>query len=105
MNKKINQLSTRTAVGTDLALVGDPTTGTSYKTTFAELPLVPYTGATGAVNLGAYDLTVNSLTVGRGLGANINNTVVGSQAGAAFTTAQLTKLETADLVHAMEGRY
>ena len=49
---------------------------------------VPYTGATGPVNLGAYDLTVNSLTVGRGLGDNINNTVVGSQAGAAFTTAQ-----------------
>ncbi len=27
---------------------------------------VPYTGATGAVNLGAYDLTVNGLTVGKG---------------------------------------
>ncbi len=88
MNKKINQLSVRTAVGTDLTLVGDPTTGTSYKTTINSLPLVPYTGATGAVNLGAYDLTVNSITVGRGLGANINNTVVGSQAGASFTTAQ-----------------
>ena len=49
---------------------------------------VPYTGATQAVNLGAYDLTVNSLTVGRGNNAYINNTVLGSQAGAAFTTAQ-----------------
>ena len=49
---------------------------------------VPYTGATGAVNLGAYDLTVYSLTIGRGAGAYINNTVLGSQAGAAFTTAQ-----------------
>jgi len=49
---------------------------------------VPYTGATGAVNLGAYDLTVNSLAVGRGAGAYINNTVLGSQAGGAFTTAQ-----------------
>ncbi len=31
---------------------------------------VPYTGATGAVNLGAYDLTVNSIRVGRGAGSN-----------------------------------
>jgi hypothetical protein len=87
-NKKINALDVRVAVSTDLMLVGDPSTGTAYKSTLSTLPLVPYTGATGAVNLGAYDLTVNSLTVGRGLGATINNTVVGSQAGAAFTTAQ-----------------
>jgi hypothetical protein len=39
---------------------------------------VPYTGATGAVNLGAYDLTVNGLTVGKGTGALLNNTVLGS---------------------------
>ena len=87
MNKKINQLGVRTAVGTDLALVGDPSTGTSYKTTIAELPLVPYTGATGAVNLGAYDLTVNSLTVGKGNGSIAFNTVSGVQAGLSFTTA------------------
>ena len=47
---------------------------------------VPYTGATGAVNLGAYDLTVNSLTVGRGLGGISTNTVLGNIAGTAFTT-------------------
>ena len=88
MNKKINQLGERVAVATDLMLVGDPSTGTSYKSTLDTLPLVPYIGATGAVNLGAYDLTVNSLTVGRGASANINNTVIGSQAGASFTTAQ-----------------
>ena len=87
-NKKINALDVRVAVSTDLMLVGDPSTGTAYKSTLLTLPLVPYTGATSAVNLGAYDLTVNSLTVGRGLGATINNTVLGSQAGAAFTTAQ-----------------
>jgi len=34
------------------------------------------------------DILVNNLTIGRGLGAYINNTVLGSQAGAAFTTAQ-----------------
>ena len=35
---------------------------------------VPYTGATGSVDLGAYDLTVNGLTIGRGQsGAGTNN--------------------------------
>ena len=38
---------------------------------------VPYTGATGAVNLGAYDLTVNGITIGKGGGGNIYNTVNG----------------------------
>ena len=39
---------------------------------------VPYTGATGAVNLGAYDLTVNSIKVGLG-GSNIaSNTALGA---------------------------
>ena len=41
---------------------------------------VPYTGATGAVNLGAYDLTVNGITVGRGGGSNESNTVIGKNA-------------------------
>ena len=42
---------------------------------------IPYTGATGAVDLGAYDLKVNGLTIGRGQngsGTNNNtNTVMG----------------------------
>jgi hypothetical protein len=40
---------------------------------------VPYTGATGAVNLGGYDLTVNGLTVGTGKvnGLSTHNTIVG----------------------------
>ena len=41
---------------------------------------VPYTGATGAVNLGAYDLTVNGLTLGMGGGSVSSNTVIGGQA-------------------------
>jgi uncharacterized coiled-coil protein SlyX len=41
---------------------------------------VPYTGATGAVNLGAYDLTVNGITVGIGGGNDIRNIAVGSGA-------------------------
>jgi hypothetical protein len=38
---------------------------------------VPYTGATGAVNLGAYNLTVNEVTIGKGNGSLAENTVVG----------------------------
>ena len=38
---------------------------------------VPYTGATGAVNLGAYDLTVNGVRVGLGNGARSGNTAIG----------------------------
>ena len=38
---------------------------------------VPYTGATSAVNLGAYDLTVNGLRVGLGNGARSSNTAIG----------------------------
>jgi hypothetical protein len=41
---------------------------------------VPYTGATGAVNLGAYNLTVNGLTVGKGNGSLSDNTAFGSGA-------------------------
>jgi hypothetical protein len=38
---------------------------------------VPYTGATQAVNLGAFDLTVNDVKIGLGGGSQITNTVVG----------------------------
>ncbi len=38
---------------------------------------VPYTGATSAVDLGAYDLTVNGLTIGKGKNNNNTNTAVG----------------------------
>lgn len=47
---------------------------------------VPYTGATGAVNLGAYDLTVNGLIVGLGGGAVSGNTALGASALNANTT-------------------
>ena len=40
---------------------------------------VPYTGATQAVNLGAYDLTVNELTIGKGLNGVANNTALGKR--------------------------
>lgn len=41
---------------------------------------VPYTGATGAVDLGAYDLTVNGISVGRGAGSIATNTAIGEKA-------------------------
>ena len=47
---------------------------------------VPYTGATGAVNLGAFDLTVNGLTIGRGASAISSNTAIGTSSLAANTT-------------------
>jgi len=36
-NKRINQLDTRVPSGTDLVLIGDPTSGYSYKATVADL--------------------------------------------------------------------
>ena len=41
---------------------------------------VPYSGATGAVNLGAYDLTVNGIKVGLGAGNVSSNTAIGLSA-------------------------
>jgi hypothetical protein len=38
---------------------------------------VPYTGATKAVNLGAFDLTVNGITLGIGAGKINSNTTIG----------------------------
>ena len=38
---------------------------------------VPYTGATGTVNLGLFDLTVNQITVGKGNSNVLTNTAVG----------------------------
>jgi hypothetical protein len=65
-NKKINQLDTRTGAAlTDLILIGDPTSGTSFKLTATAfrtlLNNVPYTGATTNVNLGAFNLTATSI--------------------------------------------
>jgi hypothetical protein len=47
---------------------------------------VPYSGATRAVDLGAYDLTVNGLTVGRGAGGLLANSAVGIGTLGANTT-------------------
>jgi len=52
----------------------------TYATTSSLSAYVPYTGATGAVNLGAYDLTVNGINIGLGGGAISTNTRVGNGA-------------------------
>jgi len=58
---------------------------TAYATTSSLSAYVPYTGATGAVNLGAYDLTVNGINIGLGGGAISTNTRVGTNALSANT--------------------
>ena len=60
--------------------------GTTWTSTAPAASGVPYSGATGAVNLGAYDLTVNNLTLGRGRGGLENNTAIGLASLPANTT-------------------
>lgn len=76
-NTSTTQVATTAFVSTALASVGLPAQGGNngkYLTTngstasWAASPGVPYTGATGAVNLGAYNLTVNNIKVGVGGG-------------------------------------
>lgn len=47
---------------------------------------VPYTGAMGSVNLGAFDLTLNGLKIGLGGGAVYTNTTIGDAAMLANTS-------------------
>jgi hypothetical protein len=47
---------------------------------------VPYTGASQAVNLGGYDLTVNGMKVGRGAGNILSNTTLGQSSLISNTT-------------------
>ncbi len=54
--------------------------GTSWNLLALSTSGVPYSGAIGAVNLGAYDLTVNGLTVGHGGGGVSSNTAIGYEA-------------------------
>jgi len=51
--------------------------GTTWSSTTPAASGVPYSGATSAVNLGAYNLTVNSLTIGQGGRSSNNNTAIG----------------------------
>jgi hypothetical protein len=84
--------SLTSSVGSNTASISSLTTSVASNTasitanTLAFNSTVPYTGATGAVNLGAYDLTVNGLTVGRGTGGSSSNTAIGSNALFSNTT-------------------
>ena len=53
--------------------------GSSWNLLPSASSVVPYTLATGPVNLGSYDLTVNNITIGRGTGNISSNTVNGYQ--------------------------
>ena len=60
--------------------------GSSWKLLPSASNAVPYSGASGSVNLGSYDLTVNGITVGRGNGNVSSNTASGYQALYSNTT-------------------
>jgi len=67
--------------------------------------LVPYYGATGAVNLGAYDLTVQGIQIGLGGGAIQGNIRIGSgNLGANTTGQQNTAIGYSVLVSNTTGR-
>ena len=78
-----------TETGTSGQLLTSTGTGTlTWTTPLSTSNFVPYSGATGIVNLGSYDLTVNSLTVGKGSGNQTHNTANGVQSLLRNTTGQ-----------------
>jgi hypothetical protein len=85
---------TAAIAGTDyqapLTLTTTGTGAATFSGTTLNVPTgIPYSGATGAVNLGAYDLTVNGLTVGRGGSGIQYNTAIGLASLAYNTTTGL----------------
>jgi hypothetical protein len=93
----------QSAAGTTALLSGNNSSTVMYLTssgngTVSTAPswvapsFVPYTGATGAVNLGAYDLKVNGMTVGLGNGNGISNTAIGKDALLANTGSSNTAI-------------
>jgi hypothetical protein len=54
--------------------------GSTWKSTAPVASGVPYSGATAAVNLGGYDLTVNGVKLGRGNNSRTNNFAFGTDA-------------------------
>jgi hypothetical protein len=87
----VGSIPYQTAAGTTALLAGNTTSTVKYLAssgngtnstapTWVTPSFVPYTGATAAVDLGAYDLTVNGLTVGRGNTGDGTNTAFGASA-------------------------
>jgi hypothetical protein len=60
--------------------------GTTWSSTAPAALGVPYSGATGAVNLGSYELTANGVAVGRGASSKSNNYAYGYAVLSANTT-------------------
>jgi len=82
-NAYTNRITSLTTIGSGAAtlvsnVLNIPTTSLTG--------FVPYTGATQAVNLGAFNLTVNSISVGKGAGTGPSNTVIGASALSSNTT-------------------
>ena len=78
----------QTAAGTTSFLAGNTTSTAKFLTstgdgttaaapTWTSFNAIPYTGATGAVNLGSYDLKVNGITVGKGGDGTQDITAIG----------------------------
>ena len=77
----VSLLVYNTAVNSDVVKGYYYNSGTSTSPVWLRLTTgasgVPYSGASGAVNLGSYDLTVNDMTIGKGLAAVATNTALG----------------------------
>ena len=103
-------------LGTNGQLLTSSGSGTLTWTT-ATTTLVPFTGANKAVNLGAYDLTVNGITIGTGTVSGtvfpIFNTAVGNSALSINTTGynntalgyQSLKVNTSGFANSSSGVY
>ena len=64
---------------------------------------IPYTGATGAVNLGSYNLTVNEVTIGKGNGSLSENTVVGKGSMSSVTGNNNTSMGSQSMPNLTSG--
>ena len=80
---KANSADVTTSLSTKVDKVTGKELSTNDYTTAEKTKLasaVPYMGATQAVDLGAFDLNVNGITVGKGGGNQSGNTVIGDNA-------------------------
>ena len=76
----VGNAATATKLQATVTINGIAFDGSSNITLPSAAAGIPYTGATQAVDLGAYDLKVNGLTVGRGSGNKSSNTASGVNA-------------------------
>ena len=94
--------------GTGLSVVGNSgqvlTSTGSGTLTWTSISGVPYTGATGPVDLGDYDLVVNNITIGAGGGNILGNTALGFAAlNSNATGNRNTAVGESSLNHNLDG--